>query len=77
MTDDVTKRDLKREIETVKTDITEFDFHSHVTIVTEDMTDDSGTLIESEVSEPDLPSGFELGDEIPTESAVVTVNELV
>ena len=71
------KRDLWNELEAVKTAETGFVIHTSVTEITEDMTDADGTLIKSQVPDPDLPDGFELGDQLSTDSSVCIIHELV
>jgi len=73
MTDEITKRDLENELEQLRTNVTGITFDSSVTVITEDMVNTEGNTTESVAPDPDPPDGFELGNRIPTESAVVTI----
>ncbi|MEZ3172741.1 hypothetical protein ABNG03_19355 [Halorubrum sp. RMP-47] len=64
------------EIEEERDEPTEWNVHSDVRVITDDMVDDSGNTIEEKLPEPEPPDGWELGRVIPTESPVVTWREL-
>ncbi len=55
---------------------TDWNIHSHTRVITDDMTDDHGNVIEEEATNCEPPEGYELGQIQPTQSPVVTVHEL-
>lgn len=74
------KREIERAIEDAREEITpdrEVNLISSVTTVTSDMLDENGRTVEDRLPEDDPPEGFEYGQVVPTESAVVTWRELI
>jgi len=55
---------------------TDWNIHSQTRVITDDMTDDHGNLIEEKAPDTEPPEGYELGQILPTKSPVVTVHEL-
>ena len=72
-----TKRDLEDQLEQLRTNVTDITVHTSVTVVTDDMVDEKGNTIDPKIPNPSPPNGFELGDRIPTESAMGECYELV
>ena len=72
-----TKRDLEDQLKQLRTNVADITVHTSVTVVTDDMVDEEGNTIDSKMPNPSPPDGFELGDRIPTESAVCEMYELV
>lgn len=66
-----TKRQIEKEIAELKdrqsSDVT---VTSSVVTFTDDMTED-GKLVIEEIPESDIPDGYELGEKLPTDSAMV------
>ena len=73
-------RKSKREIEKAIEELTpepEINTMSDVTVLTRDMVDEQGNVIEDRLPEHETPEGFESGPVIPTKSPVVTWRELI
>jgi hypothetical protein len=64
------------EIEEERDEPAEWNVHSDVVTITDDMVDDCGNTLEEKVPDPEPPDGWELGRVVPTQSPVVTVHEL-
>jgi hypothetical protein len=75
MSDDITRDDLKKELEDLQGTPT-VSVITDVVTITEDMVDDNGNTIEEKVPDPEPPDGYELGDMVPIQSPVVTCYEL-
>lgn len=70
-----TKRQLEKELEQLKSnDSGDIEVTSSVVTITGDMTDGNGNLIDGPSTQ--APDEYELGDELETNSPVVTVHEL-
>ena len=69
------KRQLEKELERLKgpTD-TVMGVTSRVVTITDGMTDNHGKLIEENAPDPQLPQGYERGEELVTGSPVVTAH---
>lgn len=77
MTEDRDKNNLKTELEKLKDHATEPHIYTHTVVITEDMTDVSGDLIEDKVPTPTPPDGFTYGEEIATQSPVCECYKLI
>jgi hypothetical protein len=55
----------------------EWNVHSDVRVITDDMIDERGNTLEEETPDPEPPEGWELGNVVPTQSPVVTVHEFI
>lgn len=75
MTDDITKDDLKSELEDLQGKST-VNVTTEVITIREKMTDDRGNLIDEKIPDSTPPKGYVLGNQISTNSPVCTVYEL-
>jgi hypothetical protein len=75
MSDDITKDDLKSELEDLQHRPT-MEVTSSVVTISQDMTDGRGNLIDEKIPDVDPPEGFELGNEVPTQSSVCVWHKL-
>lgn len=72
-----TKDDLRKELESLKTMDHSITVTTQVVEITDDMTDENGRLIESQMPDPDPPDGRTLGGRVSTQSPVCDWYKLV
>lgn len=71
------KREIEKELNDLKgSGLSDIEVSSSVTTITDDMTDGNGNLIDEKAPEPTTPDDYQLGEELETQSPVVTVYEL-
>jgi hypothetical protein len=76
-----TRRSIENRLEAFEENATTVEFEvvhsdSDFQVITEDMTDENGNVIEEKVPDFEPPEGYEHAGVIPTESPVVTWHKL-